>query len=158
MDGYLSKPVRLNDLYAMVESSPSEPTAKAQGDGGGSTPPGTTLEVLNREELLARTHGDHKLVAELVGIFRQNTPKLMEEMRTSLAAKDSELLLRAAHSLKGAAGMMGAKEVQAAAFDVEARARGQQLDRVPSALVELERSIANLDPALDSLLEELPSG
>ena len=156
MDGYLSKPVRLNDLYAMVESSPSEPIVQAQGDGGSPTPPGTDLEVLNREELLARTRGDLNLVAELVEIFRQNTPKLMKEMRSSLAATDSELLLRAAHSLKGAAGMMGAKAVQAAAFVVEAKARGQQLDRVPAALIELERAIASLEPVLDSLLKELP--
>ena len=145
MDAYLAKPFSAGALYSAVERS-TEPAAADRSAASGDRP------VLDREALAARTRGDRGLVAELVDIFRASTPELVAQMRAGLDAADAVGVVRAAHSLKGAAAMLAAEGVRAAAYRLEMVARGESLSGAAEALTTLEDSLQRLQPELNALL------
>jgi two-component system sensor histidine kinase/response regulator len=75
----------------------------------------------NRSESLARLGGDEDLFRELCGIFMDESPKLLEKLKQAITADDAGAVKRAAHSLKGELGYLGA----AAAVQIT-----QQLERL----------------------------
>jgi PAS domain S-box-containing protein len=145
MDAYLAKPFSASALYAAVERSAGPAAA-------GTDPAAATAPVLDREALEARTRGDRGLAAELVDIFRASTPELVAQMRAGLDADDATGVVRAAHSLKGAAAMLAAEGVRAAAYRLEMVARGESLSGAAEALTALEDSLERLQPELNALL------
>ena len=146
MDGYLAKPVRPQELYSIVEGNSIDSPVDE------TMPEKNTSEVLNTQELYNRTRGDQKLVRELIGIFRQNAPKLMSEIEKAQQAQDADAVYRAAHSLKGAAAMLGAVQVYAIAYSLELAGRHGKLADAAVAQSDLQRALRELEPALDDLL------
>jgi HPt (histidine-containing phosphotransfer) domain-containing protein len=68
-------------------------------------------------ELQATAGAD--FVVELVGTFFEEAPPMIGEMRSALAAGDSERFRRAAHSLKTNANTFGASALGAQARELE---------------------------------------
>lgn len=57
--------------------------------------------IIDERELLDRLDGDTDLLAELVPLFLDDYPLLLEEIRSAIEKTDLEQLRRAAHTLKG---------------------------------------------------------
>ena len=102
-------------------------------------------------DLLERVEGDTELLREIVGLFLEDSPRLMAEVQAAVAAQDAQALRRAAHTLKGAASNFGAAAVVAAAFELESMGRTGDVaaaapvcDRLAAALVALEAALARL--------------
>jgi HPt (histidine-containing phosphotransfer) domain-containing protein len=110
---------------------------------------------LDPDHALERIGGDRELLAELVAIFGQECPLLIGEMREALARRDSRVLERAAHSLKGAVGNFGAQSAFAAARELEALARSGDMERAEGALAALLKEIEQLRLALDELARKV---
>lgn len=53
--------------------------------------------------------GEPDVLGEVLTVFLQETPSRMERLRNAWAAGDIEQMQRAAHSLKGSAGNIGAR-------------------------------------------------
>jgi PAS domain S-box-containing protein len=148
MDGYLSKPVRAEELRrAVAVHVPSalrpgpEPTAASRrptGDRGG---------VLDREALLARLGGSGML-AEVVQLFRADFPRVLAELRDAAANGDAEGLRRAAHTLKGTLGNLSAPAAVEAARRLETLGREGGLAGAAKACAALEEEVARLQEAL----------
>jgi HPt (histidine-containing phosphotransfer) domain-containing protein len=78
---------------------------------------------------LRRVGGDVEFAAEMVQIFMQEQHEMCESLRRAVADGRSSEIERAAHSLKGALGSMGATRSAGAAFQIEQSAgRGEQID------------------------------
>jgi two-component system sensor histidine kinase/response regulator len=75
MDGYLSKPVRPQELDSILEVYIS------QRKSGASEPKDALDSCLNEEELLQRVDGDRAFLAELAEIFRGDYPKQIRLVR-----------------------------------------------------------------------------
>ncbi len=148
MDAYLAKPFRIRELRQALEGDQPE-----QIDSPPSDERASGSQVLNEDELRARTRGDRALVEELVVIFKASSEELVSKMRAELKAGNGEDFTRAAHSLKGAASMMAASEVQAAAYKVEMIGRHGRLAEAPAAIADLVAAIERLQPALQRLVE-----
>jgi two-component system, sensor histidine kinase and response regulator len=69
--------------------------------------------AVDLDDLLDRVGGDRDTVIELIEIFLEDAPALLAEIRE--AGTDLTRLRRAAHTLKGASGNMGAHGAQASA-------------------------------------------
>lgn len=69
--------------------------------------------AVDLDDLMDRVGGDRDTVIELIGIFLEDAPALLAEIRE--AGADLARLRRAAHTLKGASGNMGAHDAQASA-------------------------------------------
>jgi len=146
MDGYLAKPIRAEDLYEVVEADTaglprpsSEPPARE---------PAKPFDVA---EALDRMGGSRELLLDVLGIFFEECPTLMGQMGEALAARDAKTLHRAAHSLKGCVGMLGAEPAQAAALRMEMIGQSGTLDDSEEAWEDLREQIARLMPALRQL-------
>jgi CheY-like chemotaxis protein/HPt (histidine-containing phosphotransfer) domain-containing protein len=167
MDDYVSKPVRPSDLYAALEralpgSGVTMPRAIAPidrdpaGPGPVVAPPPHDADaaddpVVDQEQLLERLEGDLKLLAEIVALYHQTCPGLVQELRAAMDRRDALAVHRAAHTLKGMVAHFGAPQATAALLDLEQRARDGATDGLKPAVERAVGEIARLDRALERL-------
>jgi two-component system sensor histidine kinase/response regulator len=99
------------------------------------------MQVIDRTEALERVEGDVDLLRELVQIFLEDLPERVGEIRAALAARDTQILARAAHSLKGSAANISAIAVSDAARRLEKAAQESDLMNASTALRDLETEV-----------------
>lgn len=81
------------------------------------------LDLTTLQNLVDLDDGGHDLLSEMIGIFREDTPRRIQDILAA-AAKGSALdLSHAAHALKGGAGALGANAMRYLAADLEAQGR-----------------------------------
>ena len=155
MDAYVSKPLNPQQLFEVIDSV-VDPSAQAQT--GTLSEAGSPEPVFDHDLLLARVEGDRELLLEIVGLFFDETPGLLSEIRESVARRDASALERAAHTLKGSVGNFGAKGAYDEALKLEIIGRGGDVTNAEEAYARLEDEIARLKVALGALKEKEPSG
>jgi two-component system, sensor histidine kinase and response regulator len=141
MDGYVSKPIRSAELFqqiARLVPDEAPPTTKADAP-------------IDEAGVLAHAEGDRALLAELVRLFLDDYPRLMAAMREALDEGDGKKLHRAAHGLKGALGIFGARVALDLARRLESQGSGGDLTGAGEVWRMLEQELARLRPALAAL-------
>lgn len=144
MDGYVSKPLRPDELFTALEGLASP----AGGGAGGGPPPAATLD---KAAALKRAGGDEELLKELAGLCLDECPRLLAEIRGAVARQDGAKLRLSAHALKGSVATLGAGEAAAAALRLEEMGRDQTWAGADAALEALEAAVGRLGPALEEL-------
>jgi len=134
MDEYLAKPIRSAELLAMLERLTKAP------------PPGKP--AFDPEEVLARVEGDRTLLAELVDIFKVESPRLLTDLRRCIEANDAKGTEYAAHALKGSVGNFGAHAASDAALALELLGRGGDLTGAAGGLEALESEMERVSLGL----------
>ena len=110
--------------------------------------------LLDRSVALERVGGDEELLREIAGLFLEEYPSLLEEIRVAIEKADGDALERSAHSLKGAVANFEADLAFQAASRLETLGRNKNLDRAPSGLAELEAVLRALQLELIILSSE----
>lgn len=116
------------------------------------TPSISTDAILDTAEGLERLMGDRSLYLQILKRFRHDYQAAVTRMRQQLTLGDAAQAWRLAHTLKGAAGMIGARAVhaQAMVLDVElaqpTAAAEAMLDQLAVALRALLERIDGLLP------------
>ena len=110
-------------------------------------------EQIDRVSLLERVEGDQELLTEMIHLFQEDAPNLLTAMRDALHRGDMAVLERSAHSLKGAVSNLSAKATAAVASQLEKDAKNKDVDSARRSLVEVERAVKNLLPALAELCQ-----
>jgi PAS domain S-box-containing protein len=152
MDEYVSKPVRAAELLRVIQKfAPQSAPARVP-----DAPAATTGEpvVFARQTALDRFDGEEQLFEEVVELFVSDVSNRMAEMRTSLEQGDPKRLQNAAHSLKGAAGYVGAERVAAQALKLEELGRRADLSSALEDYAQLEREIEQLKRAVADVMPE----
>jgi HPt (histidine-containing phosphotransfer) domain-containing protein len=113
MDDYLSKPLRPRELDAVLErwlgAASGEPAAEA-----------ADAEAMVDEARMRVFRDDYpEIVEQLVDLFLDSTPPLVEDLRGALAGGDGEAVRRAAHKLKGSCQNIGASRLAGLAGGIE---------------------------------------
>ena len=150
MDDYIPKPIDPDDLRNAIGTwAPSHPAPD------GRTGPGSNVsqQGLDTDSALARVDGDTELLAELAGLFLEDYPKCMAEIRDAVSRGDTETLYRAAHTLKGSAANFGANSVVDSALKLEMIGRAGNVGDADGAYTALERDTEILKPALVALAQ-----
>ena len=75
--------------------------------------------ILDWERALENTDGSEELLIELAGVFIDECPEMMRQIRTAIDERDAPALQRAAHSLKGSARIFAATAAADAALEFE---------------------------------------
>ncbi|WP_176596197.1 MULTISPECIES: Hpt domain-containing protein [Sphingobium] len=75
--------------------------------------------LLDWTKALQNADGDEALLIELAGVFIDECPEMMRQVRAAIDGRDAQELRRTAHSLKGSAHLFAASEAGAAAFRLE---------------------------------------
>lgn len=93
-------------------------------------------------------------LVELIDVFLKDSPELIKQMRSGLAAGDIERVRRAAHSIKSNSASFGADRLAGVARELEMMAKGGSLDGAESKLSAVEAEYARLLPLLEELKHE----
>ncbi len=144
MDGYVSKPIRAEELFAALAELVSPEVVTPCGEDAGAT----TGKVLDTGELMARVDNDTDLLKEIVDLFIEDCPRLMSRLQNAIACGDANEVERAAHSLKGSVGSFAARPAYNTALKLEQIGKSGELSEAPDVYAALERQIAELKHAL----------
>jgi len=148
MDDYISKPVQLTELDAVLQRGINYlQTAVADTNGSpqeGVVDPNTiaTLRTL-------RSADRPDPVAELIDLFIRDTPVRIEEMRSAATQYDHARLAAAAHNLKGCASSIGAHKMAALCGELEERAESKAIQVATRLLGKVEREFERVRNALE---------
>jgi signal transduction histidine kinase/CheY-like chemotaxis protein len=156
MDGYISKPIRAEELFDAVETieaiaGPDDAHAPAERAAGSSVNGRTRL--IDVDATLARFGDDRGLMHDVLDALRVSAPELIAGARAALAARDAATLARAAHTIKGSVSYLDAPKVHAIAFELEQAARAEDWPACGPRLAELEDVMATLDKEITAYLE-----
>jgi two-component system sensor histidine kinase/response regulator len=149
MDDYLAKPLRPEELDAVLERmlgtpAPDEPAEAAVPLAGD---PFVALVDEARMRLFRVDYPE--IVDQLIELFVESTPPLLAELRESATEGDAEAVRRTAHKLKGSCQNIGAGFMAKLAYDLEL-ARGAE----PAQLDALDRVFEDTRDALRAALVE----
>ncbi|WP_186453778.1 response regulator [Denitratisoma sp. DHT3] len=151
MNDHIAKPVNVNEMFAtlarwVVPESPAESEASASADGAAAIP---ELPGIDTAAGLATTMQNPRLYLKLLQKFRDSQADFAEQFAQTRRDADPRAATRAAHTLKGTAGNIGAKRLQDAAAELELACKGG----APAAEIEarLQATLAALAPVIAGL-------
>ena len=150
MDDYLAKPIRTAELVALLERlGAGAPFSRSAS---------TSVEpAFDADDVLARVEGNRALLAELVDIFRAESPRMLAELRRCLGGGDARGVQAAAHALKGCVGNLGGRAASDAAHALEQMGRESDLRDAGPRLATLEREVERLGDGLVGMFEGAPA-
>lgn len=167
MDAYVSKPIDVDELYRVIEeigqlpagsgnhpaesrtgsaaagaaSSDSEDSGETSGD---SNPAKQAVTCVALDAALRRVGGSEDLLREISAEFRQEAPRLVDQMQAAVERGDATEFSRLAHTLKGAAGIFDAHRVIESAREFEGVQEAQDLSVAEASLPELRAAVAEV--------------
>ena len=152
MDGYLSKPLKCQDLCDALATLVAGPRERAEVE---ATPAdGTTRPRFQFEPLYSRCGDDAGFVHELVASFLDTAPRAMADIEAALAAGDYTRLGAEAHGLKGICLTIGAEALASSCRELEDASRRADRSRACAALAPARSEWAELQVLLATHLGE----
>jgi two-component system, sensor histidine kinase and response regulator len=97
---------------------------------------------------------DPAFLVELIDVYLNDTPQLIEQMRVGMTSGDVETVRRAAHSLKSNSASFGAQQLANAARELEMIAKGGTLEGAEPNLEVVEAEFNHVLPVLVELKNE----
>lgn len=110
------------------------------------------IQVLQIDTGLQQLMGDHALYRQILRRFRQRYQDSAEQARTELLGGDTATAQRIVHTLKGAAGMIGAEQIYRMSVVLEPMFAGPPAPCI-GALAQLEQALRSLMAAIDTELD-----
>ena len=160
MDDYISKPIRREHLAAMLARwiSTEHPGEQAAGGWAEAGHP-ETVEITPLEQLRAYDQsGGSRLVEDLCRLFLSDTPRRLADLEAAVAAGDAPRIHLVSHTVKGAAWLVGARQLGAVAQTIEQLSGSGVLRRVPEQTARLLREYERIRPFYERALEAAASG
>jgi len=138
MNDYIAKPVDERLLYSKIVGLVKKPIIIKQNGNG--THPDKKLRCIDLAYLIHRTKSNPKLMMEMISVYLEQTPPLINSMKLSFRDKDWKSLYAAVHKMIPSFSIMGisidfenmAKKVQEYASNQE------QTDGIPDLVLQLE--------------------
>ncbi len=158
-DGYVTKPIRIRDLFLelerlLVEAGAAAAPPPAEQASLAPPPPASAsaseVDVFDEEAALARADNDRDLARELGAMLLEEAPRLLRELEAARARGDAPTFARTAHTLKGQADHYGSVRARDLARALEFA--GKAGPPLPDAL---RGDVAALEAAFDQLLDRV---
>jgi len=135
---------------------PTLPTLQSPAEGGGckgqnlglDTGGECAMTIVDWDELRRCVGGNEDRARAVAAQMLEECPRVLEEVRSGLAAGDAKAVGLSAHRLKGSVRHFGARSVMAAAATVERHADAQDLAAAAAAFPALEAEVARFAAAL----------
>jgi two-component system, sensor histidine kinase and response regulator len=145
MDGYLAKPIDVEELISAVEAYASG--GRPAFDATPARSPAEQLPIFDEQAALAHAGADRRLLSEVVALFRSDSPSALRRIDRAVKRGDAEALRLAAHALKGSLATVGAPAGREAAFALEQMGRSGDLTTAAEMSATLREAINSLDEA-----------
>ena len=105
-------------------------------------------KIYDREGVMSRLDNDEELFRELLVVFEEEWPKIIQVIETAIAKGDSATVALHAHSLKGALGNVGADRAAVVAKTLEFCGKDSKLAEAPALLTKLVAAVQEYRNAL----------
>jgi PAS domain S-box-containing protein len=148
MDDYISKPINSDTLFEAIEAL-TQPADMTNTASVGSV-------HVDREELLQAFDGDWSFFTEVVEIFLSDYPRMLNDIREAFEKRDSDTLMRSAHSLKGMLRNFQAEDAADVAFQLEKKGKSENFDGVKTIIENLNVRISQVDKELRGFVKQRP--
>jgi CheY-like chemotaxis protein/HPt (histidine-containing phosphotransfer) domain-containing protein len=151
MNGYLSKPFKGHELYALVEGIvPAAAPADAPPPMPTEVPPPAPLVAFDSGEFrrTMRDVGAEDAVDAVLDLFAEHAPGRLAALNGAMASGQGEEIARAAHAFKSPAGAIGARGLESLLLDVE-------LAGIAGAIGQARTAFDRVRPEVESVLQHL---
>ncbi len=163
MNDYIGKPLDAGTLAAMMERWARPPGGESRRGLVGEQDAATVgrLELSALEQLHDHDQrGGSTLVADLCRLFLADASRLIAELRRAASCRDARGIHLGAHTLKGAAWIVGARHLGLLAEALERHARDNVLSQAEEQVARLEREFVRIEPfyqtALAAAVAQIP--
>jgi PAS domain S-box-containing protein len=145
MDEYVSKPIDSDKLFEAIEKLTHAPgiTKSIAADSF----------TVDNALLLKAFDGDWNFLKEVVEVFLDDYPRLLDNLRQSFNEGDCDTFMRSAHSLKGMLKNFRAETAAEVAFALEKKGKEADLNGVQADIESLAAQIAQVDKTLRNMIE-----
>ena len=140
MDDYLAKPITKGAFVASL---------RRWGTQGGPPTDGS-IDAAALAELAAMDGGpgQSNLLAELLDVFRRDTPARLAAVRTAIESGDTDGVRRGAHAFRGSCAALGLRHLQALCATLERRGGEGTAAEAHSTLGAMEAELDRVRPWL----------
>jgi CheY-like chemotaxis protein/HPt (histidine-containing phosphotransfer) domain-containing protein len=149
MDAYLSKPVLLDKLQAMLETWLPIPGPNETPGGTPAPTASPRLAVLDRAVLPKQIGNDPALIATFFRDYRRSAQDAAEEIRTALTAGNWKTVSDGAHKLKSSSRAVGALALGDICARLELAGKGADAGAALTLGPEFEQALAAVVAAID---------
>jgi PAS domain S-box-containing protein len=146
MNEYVSKPIDSEKLFEAIEKLTRVSEIKK---------PAPAEPVITDSALLLKAFdGDWDFLKEVIEVFIDDYPRLLDNLHHSLKEGDSDTFMRSAHSLKGMLKNFRAETAAEIAFDLEKKGKAADLKGVQADIERLAAQISEVDNTLRNMIEQ----
>ncbi len=154
MDDYMTKPVQLADLKAMLRKwlpATNKPVPDLPGSHAPTTAaPSTAAPALDVSVLEALVGDDRQVIAEFLRDFRVSAREATAQLRAACQARKAPLVEALAHKLKSSARSVGALALGELCAQLEQAGQTRQLETLAGLWRQFEAEIAAVDKSLEA--------
>jgi len=147
MDGYVAKPVQVEELLLEIERL----VPSTFGEPGGATAGREAGGLIDRAAVVDSLGGKTELLGEIAGLFLRDCPRLLIEIREAIAHSDGKALERSAHKLRGSVANFTTGAMYKAAHRLEKMGRGNNFTHAEEAYLNLEKEMESFNSALKDM-------
>jgi len=142
MTGYLAKPFKGHELFALIERQADQERGAAPAEPAREVPP----VDLDTFRTTLRDAGAEEAIDSILDTFVRQAPERLTALTAAFASRQPGDIMRAAHALRGAAATIGAQGLAGLLERIETTAREGQSEPVDSDLEQVQaESAAVLD-------------
>jgi CheY-like chemotaxis protein len=152
MDGYVAKPIQTDKLFAEIERATGSRsvTASIKQTEAAEESSGP----IDVDGLMERVFHDKDFLGELIDLFAEDGPALLDQLREAISRQDGPLATKTAHTFKGTVGNFCATKAHQMAYEVERLCEEGDFGQAAERLTALEAEFELVKAALDKTLQE----
>jgi PAS domain S-box-containing protein len=146
MNEYVSKPIDSDKLFETIE--------KLTRVSGIMKPAPAEPVIADSSVLLKAFDDDWNFLKEVVEVFIDDYPRLLDNLQQSFEEGDCDTFMRSAHSLKGMLKNFRAETAAEIAFDLEKKGKAADIQGVRADIDKLAAHISEVDNTLQNMIKE----
>ena len=113
---------------------------------------GENTERFALSELRDRVDGDEELMREVLAVYLEDTPLVLDRLSKALEGGQPESAAKAAHTLKGSSANVAAERLRSQAYALEQKARAGDLEEARRLYTGLQSEFQALKNMLNQYL------
>jgi len=139
MDDYMTKPVSLEKIAAMIERWSAGPDHGGEGSLQENDENKTGVIQINLNQMRDLFGDDDEAISEILEMFYDSMKRIVvDHMAGALRDRDGEAMYALAHELKGAAANIGGENIAAVCLEIESLSKEQGWDAIRLHLESLK--------------------
>jgi|GEM_PF-2090313 len=148
MDDYIVKPLDQDSVSGILQKY-KPPACRDPKEG---VPEMNLKSKLDWDKILSRAGGDSTILAEVIEVFLQDYPSMLNDLQKAVAHKNAGEIEKRAHKIKGAVAIFEHKESYENAYELEKLGRSKKLKSAVAVYERLKNSLNFLEDTLKNRL------